>query len=148
MIFGSKETRSGNLKPDIMNPNPANVSLYVKRQPVCSVTVSDDNGGVVNVTFFENTTGSWVLQYTERNVSVITPSTVSWDRYTNASLFSTKYWWKVNVSDGSGLYREKIYGFTTTTYETTPPAITLDFAGNPNDKGGPYYLPGTSNHCT
>ena len=131
-----------------MNPNPTNASLYVKRQPVCSVTVSDDNGGVVNVTFFENTTGSWVVQQMNRNVSVATPVTVSWNKYTNASLFSTTYWWKVNVSDGTGLYQENIYYFTTVPVETTSPAITLDFAGNPNDKGGPYYLPGTSYPCS
>ena len=144
MTFGPKETRSGPIKPGISNPIPANESLNVKRQSVCSITVSDDNGGVVNVTFFENTTGSWVAQQISRNVSVASPAMVSWDKYVNASLFSMRYWWKVNVSDGTGLYRENIYGFTTTTYETTPPAVALDFAGNPNDKGGPYYLPGTS----
>ena len=60
--------------------------------------------------------------------------------------YNTFYTWNVNVTDplGSGRWTRKTYHFTTAGYESTPPTITLNFAGNPNDKGGPYYLPGTS----
>jgi len=63
--------------------------------------------------------------------------------------YNTLYTWYVNATDpkpgGSGNWTNVTYQFTTIAYETTPPSIDLlDFAGNPDDSGGPHYLPGTS----
>jgi len=97
--------------PTLSNPDPANESVGQNTQPICSITVSDSDGGTVDVSFYENTTGPWILQQT--NDSVASPAYVEWDNYNNASAQNTMYWWKVNVSDGKGNYVEEIYHFTT-----------------------------------
>ncbi|RLF25348.1 MAG: hypothetical protein DRN01_06510, partial [Thermoplasmata archaeon] len=60
--------------------------------------------------------------------------------------FNTTYTWYVNVTDptGSGRWTNETFTFTTCPFEGEPPSTTLNFAGNPNDKGGPHYLPGTN----
>jgi hypothetical protein len=114
--------------PELNNPSPANNSISTIT-PICSVVVSDSDGGTVNVRFYENTTGSWILQQTNSNVDVSSPKTVSWNKYNNASIYETKYWWKVNVSDGKGCYVEQIYNYNTTT--NNPPVLSNE---NPIDQ--------------
>ena len=105
-----------NYYPDINYPNPTNQSTDLDPTPVCNVTVSDVDGGNVDVYFYENTTGSWVLQQVNSSVDVTGAANVEWDNFNNASEYDTKYWWKVNVADQNGLSVEKIYHFTTSFY--------------------------------
>jgi hypothetical protein len=119
--------------PVITNPNPANDGFSII-SPVCSVKVSDSDGGTVTVRFYENTTGSWVLQQTNNNIDVSAPTTVNWENYNNASGFDTTYWWMVNVSDGKGGFIEEIYNFTTST--DNPPVLNNE---NPPDLSKGHY---------
>jgi 6-phosphogluconolactonase (cycloisomerase 2 family) len=98
--------------PQLSNPNPANGSTGISQQPVCNVTVSDANGGTVTVYFYENTTGSWVLQQTNSSVNVASPANVVWNKYSNALSSSTKYWWRVCATD-SIYWTNATYYFTT-----------------------------------
>ena len=109
-------------QPVISNPGPSNNSNTHYTTPVCNITVSDIDGGSVTIRFYENITGSWVLQQTNNSVDVTNPSNVIWNNYSNATQEYTTYWWKVNVSDGKGCYAEEIYHFTTanTSIEVTP----------------------------
>jgi len=113
-------TFTTSIPPDISNPTPNNGSICAIT-PICKVKVSDENGGTVTVRFYENTTGSWVLQQINNNIDVTNPTFVEWDKYNNATLYDTKYWWKVNVSDGKGCYDEEIYYFTTSS--DNPPEL-------------------------
>jgi hypothetical protein len=108
--------------PSLSNPGPSNGTTGEYTTPTCNITVSDPDGGTVTVRFYENTTGLWILQQTNNSVDVTTPSNVIWNYYNNASQDFTKYWWKVNVSDGKGNYLEEIYHFTTAnvSIEVTP----------------------------
>ena len=99
--------------PELSNPDPGNESTSVPPQPICTITVSDTDGGTVDVCFYENTTGSWVLQQTNSSVDVSTPANVVWNNYNNASATTTNYYWKVNVTDAKGLDDEETYLFTT-----------------------------------
>ena len=62
----------------------------------------------MNISWYENTTGTWVLQQTNSSVS---NGTYYW-HFTNASQYSTTYYWKVEVDDGNHTIT-KIYHFTT-----------------------------------
>ena len=113
--------------PQLSNPNPKNSSSSLTT-PICSIKVSDTDGGTVNVSFYENSTGPWVLQHTERNIDVGSSATVEWDNYSNATVIPQKYWWKVNASDGKGCITEEIYHFTTVA--NNPPVLSFE---KPND---------------
>jgi translation elongation factor EF-G len=56
--------------PVLSTPGPSNNSLGQYIMPNCNVTVSDADGGTVTVRFYENTTGSWVLQQTNSSVEI------------------------------------------------------------------------------
>jgi hypothetical protein len=98
--------------PTINNENPSNGSTGVSTTPVCNITVSDTDGGTVNVYFYENTTGSWVLQQLNSSVDVTAAANVVWNNYSNATATSTKYWWRVDATDGIG-WKNETYYFTT-----------------------------------
>jgi len=110
-----------NFVSTINNPGPANQSSDLNTTPICNITVSSDvDGGTVNVSFYENTTGVWKLQQTNSSVDVTTPSNVIWNYYNNATSYSTTYWWKVNVTDDKGASIEATYHFTT----SYPPSLS------------------------
>ncbi len=110
--------------PELTNPGPNNGSTGQSLAPICNVTVSDQDGGTVDVYFYENTTGSWVIQQTNNSVDVTAPANMGWNNYNNASSYNTTYWWKVNVTDGEGLSTEEIYHFITEPMNTSVDAIS------------------------
>jgi hypothetical protein len=131
-------------EPALSNPGPANQSIQQYTTPVCNITASDPDGGTVTVRFLENTTGGWVLQQINSSVDVTSPANVVWDNYSNATEDATKYWWKVNITDGKGNYiEEKIYEFTTadTSINVTPSTwdIGQTTIGEYNVSTGPYF---------
>ena len=103
-----------NYQPNITNPNPSNESSETGLNPICNVTVDDADGDLLTVRFYENTTGSWVLQQTTSDVNTSSSSqNVIWNNYSNASSSGETYWWKVNVTDNNGGYNEEIFSFST-----------------------------------
>ena len=97
--------------PNLSNPHPVNGSTGVVKKPICNVTVYDQDGGFVRVRFYENTSGSWILQQTNNDVDVTNPANVIWNNYSNAIENNKTYWWKVNVTDTKGCFVEEIYFF-------------------------------------
>lgn len=93
--------------PLVNTPYPANESTGVQLQIQCSIHVYDSTPDFT-ITWFENSTGSWVNR--GQNLSA-SSGTYTWS-YTQASTESTKYWWKVACDDG--LYNTTaIYWFIT-----------------------------------
>jgi hypothetical protein len=109
--------------PEVTNVKPAN-NARAFIQPICSIDVYDGDGGNLNVKFYENTTGDWVLQK-EVDVSAKPKNTVTW-HYTNASVFGETYYWRINVSDPEGHYINEIYKFTA----NRPPIISSPMPAN------------------
>ncbi len=109
-----------NYEPAQSGENPADGSIGVSAQPTCNITISDTDGGTLDVYFYENTTGSFVLQQTNTSVDVTTPTNVVWNSYTNASAGSTKYWWSVNITDNCGNWSNQTYSFTTQQTNQSP----------------------------
>ena len=112
---------SSNTAPSISSEYPSNSSASIELQPHCHVYVSDSDGDTMTVKWYENTTGSWVLQQTN---SSVTNGTYYWT-YTNASSYSTTYYWKVEVDDGTDT-TTTIYHFTTKTLSVLD---TVSFGG-------------------
>jgi len=98
-----------NIAPELSNPFPSNGSTDINIIPQLSIDISDENGHTMNISWYSNSSGSWVLFGNNLSVSDGT-------FYQNNSNFSdngANYWWKVNLSDGNGGFDEEIYYFTT-----------------------------------
>lgn len=95
--------------PVASNPDPSNGETNVELQPLCSINVTDSNGDLLDVTFAENSTGSWVNRQTNSSVG---NGTYRWT-YTQATLNNKKYYWRVYVDDGGVHNVSYIYSFTT-----------------------------------
>ena len=122
--------------PDIANPNPMNGST-APFSPICNVTVFDQDGDIVDVKFYDNSTGSWVLRQTNSSMDASSPVNVIWDNYANANQYSTNYWWKVQSTDGKNCATEKIYQFTT--MANNPPSF-IDLQPENNSINVPLYI--------
>ena len=104
---------------DLLNPSP-NGTTGISTKPICRIRANDGDGDTLTVYWYENTTGSWVLRQT--NSSVLANSIVSWT-YTQASDYSTTYWWRVAVNDSMD-NTTKGYTFTTEIIDTSVDTIT------------------------
>jgi len=130
--IGADEYVSGapsNNAPSISNEYPSNSSTNVSIKPLCHIDVSDDDGDTMNISWYENTTGSWVLQQTNNSIN---NGTYYWN-YSNASSYNTKYYWRVCVNDGTD-WTNNTYSFTTVVYnDTEAPEIHTDYSWSDND---------------
>jgi len=81
----------------------------------------------MNISWYENTSGSWLLVQQNLSINNGTYTHV----FVNASNHSTCYWWKIAATDGMGNTNNKTFCFTTTdllcsfTYETTGSRVTV-----------------------
>jgi hypothetical protein len=91
-------TKSGPHVPTAYLITPKNQTTNINKQPKCRIWANDTAGGTLTVNFYENSTGSWIKR--QRNASVLSNSTVQWN-YSQASSYSTKYWWKTTIYDGT-----------------------------------------------
>jgi len=89
---------------------PTNSSTSISLNPTLFGVVTDPDGDTMNVSWYSNSSGSWVLFATNTSVANntnITQATV------NFSSYSTKYWWSMNISDGEEGYKNSTFSFTT-----------------------------------
>ena len=119
--------------PTITNEYPPHRNTKTERQPLCHVDVYDIEGDNLTVYWFENVSGSWILRQTDENVSA--NSTVYWT-FSQASLYSTTYYWRVVVND-STVNTTGNYYFTTEPQPSEPP---------PPPPGGGGYTPPPNQH--
>jgi PKD repeat protein len=103
--------------PTISNEYPPNRNTQTELQPTCHVDVFDIEGDNLTIYWYENSTGPWVLQHNEINVTA--NSTVYWT-YSQASSYVTTYYWRVIVND-STVNTSATYYFTTKPKPSTPP---------------------------
>lgn len=99
------------------NEHPTNNSINVILKVKCHITVSDPDSDSLNIYWYENTTGTWVLR---QNNSLVTNGTYDWN-YMQAGDYSTTYYWRVIVSDGNDSV-EAIFCFTTRPEPSSPPS--------------------------
>lgn len=98
--------------PDITNEIPVNGTTGASLQPWCHVNVSDANLDTFNITWYENSTGSWV----QRQQNLTVSDGTFWWRCTQATAYSTTYYWRVDAVDDGELNTSVIFYFTTGAY--------------------------------
>lgn len=106
-------------QPPVIHNNeyPTNDSITVRLKVICHVQVSDPDNNTLNIYWYENSTGDWVLRQTN---SLVHNGTYYWT-YREATSYSTIYYWKIIVNDGEYL-TTAIYHFTTESKPPTPPS--------------------------
>ena len=113
-----------NTAPSISDPVPINESSGISLQPWCHVTINDLEGDTFNVTWYENSTGSWV----QRQQNLTSSNGTFWWRFIQVSSYSTTYYWRVIANDSYGNQSVVIYHFTT--LGNTPPIGSSPFPSN------------------
>jgi hypothetical protein len=100
---------SYNNDPVISSPVPVDGATGVGIQPMLSITVSDSDGDLMNITWLSNSSGSWQVFGT--NSSVVNGT---YHQTMNNSSENGKWWyWKVNVSDGENYTESSAYKYYT-----------------------------------
>jgi len=83
-----------------------------------TVTIESINGSKFNITWYSNSSGSWVAFGYNGSLGGLTNG--SYDQTgTNFTDNTTRYYWNVSVSDSYTVFNSDIYSFTTG-YSTTP----------------------------
>jgi len=95
---------------------PSNGSTGIGIRPTCSIDIMDPNGDLMDINWYENSTGSWVWRKT---TSSVLDGTYQWT-FSQASSYSTTYYWKVVVND-SYHNTTAIFHFTTESEPPPPP---------------------------
>jgi len=93
---------------DLISPAP-NGTTGIAKQPTCKIWANDTNGDTLTVSWYENTTESYVLRNT--NNSVPANSIVSYS-FSEFNSYNTTYYWSVRVFDGI-LWTNSTYHFKT-----------------------------------
>jgi len=95
----------------LSNEAPTNDSSDIGPIPRLYVNIEHSTGDAMDITWWSNSTGSWVQFDSESSVA----------NNTNISGFNsnfsdkdTKYWWSANVTDGAGTWKNETYHFTMT----------------------------------
>jgi len=108
---------TSNSAPVVSNESPTATSTDQALNPSLSISVSDNDGDLMNATFYSNSSGSWTLiGYNESSQDgIYAQTTVTFNEY------ETKYWWSVNCTDGYTWTNETYYF---TTVENQPPSFS------------------------
>jgi hypothetical protein len=104
---------------DLVNPSP-NGTTGVSILPMCQIWANDSDSSTLDVYWFENSSGSYLLRNINSSISV--NSIVNYT-FTEFSNYSTTYWWKVAVNDSTYNTTEWYY-FTTKLINTSVDTIT------------------------
>jgi len=100
-------TTDQNSEPYLVGEYPFNSSNNQTIQPICNITIYDEDLDNINVYFYENTTGGWTLK--QSNISCESGSNIIWNKYLNANRFNNRYWWSVHITDGYDWTNQTFY---------------------------------------
>jgi len=96
--------------PEQSGEVPANDSTGIGLQPQLYVLCSHAGDKNMNATWWWNNSGTW-YQFASNWTSFPTDTNIT-QMFTNATEYSTKYWWSVNLTDGTH-WTNVTYSFTT-----------------------------------
>ena len=107
-----------NQPPVIIKEYPTNDSITVGLQVICQLQISDPDNDIMNISWYENSTGSWHYIIT---TALVHSGTYPWP-YLLATGYSTTYYWRVIVNDGNCPSITATYHFTTAPKPSAPPS--------------------------
>lgn len=102
-------TYTTNYAPQVSNPYPESGSTGIALTPMLNITVSDLDGDLMNITWRNNSSGSWQVFGTNNNVSNGTYQKV----FSNATVNGQWWYWNVTVNDGKNYTESDILSFYT-----------------------------------
>ena len=105
--MGSQQQYETNNLPLITNPIPSNNSVNMPINPIISIDVNDPDANAMNVSFYSNLSGSWVLLQTNSSVNNGTYSFQGND----FDVYNRTYFWNVSVNDGYGTNNSAVFRF-------------------------------------
>jgi hypothetical protein len=94
---------------------PKNQTINVTRKPMCTIWANDSLGHPLTINFYENSTGP--LVHRQKNSGILN-SIVQWN-YSQANLFSKRYYWRTTIDDGNTNISRTYYFTTKTTGNIT-----------------------------
>jgi hypothetical protein len=106
LSFGSEGEQPINNPPTQSGEAPVNGSTGTDLTPSLYVICTDADSDTMNATWRSNSSGNWVDFAT--NTSISTGTNITQDN-SNFSVYSTTYWWSVNLSDGNGNWDNETY---------------------------------------
>jgi len=108
-----------NSPPAVSNPSPANGSSGIELNPDLYFTLNDQENDTMNIMVRTNASGSWQTLATSSGNN----GTYSVTANTVFNSYNTKYWWSVNVTDGTS-WTNETFEFTTIT-NNSPPTVSI-----------------------
>jgi hypothetical protein len=111
MLFCSKvEVRvTYTANPVISAPYPADGSTGISIVPMLNITVYDEDGDLMNITWLSNSSGGWQVFGINSSVGNGTYH----QTMVNASVNGLWWFWRVNVSDGNNYTLSDVFSFYT-----------------------------------
>ena len=114
IVKGIDVSTSGTFTPMVLsltvdNPDPDNNSVNIPLGVTLSINCTSQGGYIMNLSWYENTTGSWTLVQQNNSINNGTYRYV----FSNCSNYSTEYCWKVSANDTVGNWNNKTFCFTT-----------------------------------
>lgn len=97
--------------PSITNPTPGFGSTNVSIQPRLGITVSDDNGDELDISWLSNSSGSWQEFATNNSVG----NGTYYQTFEGATVNGQWWYWMLNVSDDHNYNESSVFKFYTGT---------------------------------
>ena len=114
ITFGSEQTHDMGESPTLSNENPVNNTLNITLFPVLSITVNDQDGDNMIITWLSNVSGTWEnIGYVLSNVY----NGTYYQKFTEFAIYNLTYYWNVTVNDG---YNTTVGNGTCFTAESIP----------------------------
>jgi len=95
--------------PVVSAPYPVDGSTGVSVAPVLNITVNDEDGDLMNISWLSNSSGSWQVFGSNSSVGNGTYH----QTMVNASVNGLWWFWRVNVSDGDNFTLSDVFSFFT-----------------------------------
>ena len=92
----SANNKTNNLPTATLRAPAPNGTTGVCIQPLCQIWANDTDGDTLKIDWYENSTGSWILRYTNTSQTANTTASYIFTQFTNSG---TTYYWKVAVND-------------------------------------------------
>lgn len=94
--------------PTLTNPDPPDGSTGESLTPILAITAADLNADAMTLTWSSNSSGSWI----QFGVNTSVANGTYRQHNNNFSAYNTKYWWRINITDGLNTDFE-IFSFAT-----------------------------------
>jgi hypothetical protein len=114
-----------NADPVYSNNYPPIGSNGITITPTLNITVNDQDGDTMNITWLSNSSGSWQIFGTNNSVTNGTYHQV----FSNATVNGQWWYWKVNVSDGTNTITSVVFSFYTGYQSKIENTGTTNFSG-------------------